>query len=209
MAWIPQVFYDLIGRVVPGGTVWLAAYFLFSDPNRIVDGPFLEARSSSVVTGFVWVILSYVIGLLLGAVGFFVMEKEWTVTPSSLSVDDPPNLENESIRRSFMYDGIQIFHPETGARLAKLSAEQHLCRVFIVGFTLLLIVRIGVGIFTPLGLSPVVLRRLALVCLAAIASWFFYRHLKIRTSRLMANVWHSLDLASKSREVRRSSKIKT
>src|SRR5947208_1014152 len=91
VAWVPQVFYDLIGRVVPGATVVAVALFLFSTSDRVLDTPILGAGTSAALTIVSFVIGSYVIGFLLGAIGFFVMEKEWKAKPPPLNLTEPPD----------------------------------------------------------------------------------------------------------------------
>jgi hypothetical protein len=156
---------------------------------------FTESRAPTYVIVLVGLVFSYLVGVLLGAIGFFVQELK--VKPPALSLDECPNLENPEILRSYMYDAVQLHDPQAGARLAKLSAEQHMCRVLIFGFIALACVRTGLYFAGNQARGFWVTMALFLAVIST--SWLFLRHLGIRSSRHLANHWHALDLARKTR----------
>jgi GrpB-like predicted nucleotidyltransferase (UPF0157 family) len=197
---IPQVFYDLIGRVVPGATVLAASSLLFEEPERLVEvggSAFDRAAFWPFFSILTALLVSYVTGLLLGAIWFFFAGREWEKKPPSLSIHERPDLGHLGIRQSFMYDAVHLYNSAAGARLAKLRAEQHLCGVLVVGFSLLSAVRI---LSFVIGRGPATFWwPLVSFALVIAAAGVFHRHLRIRAARLLSNVWWALDLARKSR----------
>lgn len=207
LTWVPQLFYDLIGRVVPGAAV-SASYFLLlrdsAEVKSLVSFLLTESGGLSLpVLLLIGLLLSYLVGVLLGAIGFLVQSSEWKTETITLSIHEPPNLETQALLRSFMYDAVQLYNPQVGARLAKLSAEQHMCRVLMVGFIGLVPTRLALQTQHILGTGPgtlcatIILSFVALV--VVFSSALFHRHLDIRSTRQLANYWYSLDLAKKTR----------
>ncbi|HVT59662.1 MAG TPA: hypothetical protein VHR45_14830 [Thermoanaerobaculia bacterium] len=200
LSWIPQIFYDLIGRVFPGVAVLVSSLLLFQDSAKAKSLVFFLFKDSGAplsVTVLIGLVLSYLVGVLLGALGFFFQGNEWNIRPPALSIHECPDLRRQELLRSFMYDAVQLHDPQAGARLAKLAAEQHMCRVLIVGFVALGFLQTGLYVA---GTRPGTFwAAIALFSVVVFSSWLFHRHLAIRAARLLANQWWSLELASKTR----------
>lgn len=71
---IPQLFYDLIGRVIPGTTLFIIAFYVIQGHKD-----FLQTLESGANLSFSIVVAvlfaSYLIGALLGGVWFFITKK--------------------------------------------------------------------------------------------------------------------------------------
>lgn len=210
--WIPQFFYDLIGRVVPGAVLTLASFLLLQDTERAKCSLlylFHDSGISGPALYLAGLLVFYVIGTLLGALGFAITETEWNTkkiakiverpqldplsfargiewnTKTMTKVADQPDLPDSVI--AYMYDAILWHSPAAGARLAKLRAEQHMCRVLIVG--LLLLVALYSAAHAPAWQSWTYWRHIALILFGIGTSYLFYVHLAIRVRRLMLNCW--------------------
>jgi hypothetical protein len=96
-----------------------------------------------------------------------------------------------------MYDAVQLHDPQAGARLAKLAAEQHMCRVLMVGYIALGLLQPGLHIAGTH--SGTFWATIALFWVVVLSSWLFHRHLEIRATALLSNQWWSLELAKKTR----------
>jgi hypothetical protein len=195
--WIPQLFYDLIGRVIPGAAVLASGRILLLEPGTVTDllpaaltqqGPWLAAAYG--------IVSAYLTGTLLGAFGFYIWGKEWKQSPPKLHPTEPPKLDDYELLKSYAYDAIQLHDPSAGARLGKLAAERHLCRVLVVGYPVLGLVHIIMLAFGARTSSLWI--SLPLCVSVAGCALLFHRHLRIREDRLLVNVWHALDLAQKT-----------
>jgi hypothetical protein len=199
------VFYDIIGRVVPGMFLLILAFLLFRREDWRVEAS--QICFADLCIPHVWLFLggllaSYMVGIILSAIGYTVAGREWTYmvaiiagaigyivhwrnrkksepakTPCPKTVDSP---ECES----YVYDVIQIREPAAGARLVKLNAERNMCRVLIAGFLLLLV---G-SHFNGTG-SRLVVDSLSFGIASAL---LFHLHLSIRSRNLMRNLWDLL-----------------
>jgi hypothetical protein len=112
---IPQVFFDLIGRVVPGA-IGIVAYLLLTNStwssflSRIM-GPSFAGDKSQLVTAIVFLCASYVVGQLLSPGAKLVQRiGEWKVLKPKPKEDGA-------------YDWLRLHHPEAGASCAKIRAE--------------------------------------------------------------------------------------
>jgi hypothetical protein len=198
-SWIPQLFYDLIGRVTPGAAVTISLLALPLDDAKtkaFLKFVFVESGVPHAFIALVGLLASYITGTLLGALGFFVDGKEWRVRPVEPSDSVPPDMTDESLRTAYMYDAVQSHDPKAGARLAKLSAEKHMCRVLLVGFSVMAVAHVVLNI-RAVG-SAAFWSLLGAFAGTLLSAYLFYRHLDIRTTRLLYNQWHILGLGNKS-----------
>src|SRR5437899_2214367 len=128
---IPQVFYDLIGRVAPGAAILTAALFLFGDIK--VASLFLHTGTAAAGILFMMFLLAaYVAGVLLGGIGFLLEDRRKPDRFDSIQWQRP----GEPLREDdiyYIYDFILARDPAAGVRLVKLRAEMHLSRVLITG----------------------------------------------------------------------------
>lgn len=189
-SWIPQLFYDVIGRIAPGAallTLGLAIALGASDFNGAMEYLFADLKASSYLVLIVWLLASYVIGMLFSAFGFLFDGAEWKIVPDSISLE-LPNGENPEGGASYMYDAVQYYSPSSGLRLAKLSAEVTMGRVLIVGIVLLVIIHIVAnhGAWQSLGFWLILISAL----LAGVGACCLRRHISIRRRRMLVNCWH-------------------
>ncbi|MBI5189578.1 MAG: hypothetical protein HZA22_02725 [Nitrospirae bacterium] len=190
---IPQLFYDLIGRIVPGLAVLVTAYLVWKGPviSTVLDSIITPstanastAAASAVVFSFASVGVFLVITLLAFTLSHVLnglwlcckppLRKLIDKTSSQMSTkttkphaDNPHKLQKqkrlvdyvdaeemssevleayetakrrhfkEFPMRALMSDYIRLKDPNAGARIAKIRAEEHMCRVLIVGWSLL------------------------------------------------------------------------
>ena len=174
---IPQVFYDLIGRIIPGAFLLVIGFLLvrkadFGDRITQLSSEMQIRYSLLLIMG---ILFSYMTGILLGGIGYFIEDILRKIKEGdSLAT----KLDNDSI--SYWYDAIQHYDPAAGARLAKLSAEKNMCRVLIVGYVILIIVSFKInGEFSKYWFLFYVA--------SVICSALFYIHLICRSSQLVKN----------------------
>ena len=75
---VPQVFYDLIGRLVPGMALLSAAAVLLVDLGTGGSVPNLVTRMSGTAAILLGIAFAYLTGALLGAIGTAVIHRELT-----------------------------------------------------------------------------------------------------------------------------------
>jgi hypothetical protein len=193
-SWIPQVFYDLIGRIIPGCLLLIIACLIFPEPStlrELFSATTLTTTSGSTtsvstfdistsVLFFAGFVASYMLGALLGGIAEVTNPDVWKRNKAQLTT----KRENDT---SYVYDYIQFQRPDIGARIAKLSAERHMCRVVLVGSIILII---GYPIASPLTFSDtlfwVIECGLGLMGFSALC---LYRHLSYRSYESMRNNW--------------------
>ncbi|VTR64547.1 membrane hypothetical protein [Desulfosarcina cetonica] len=197
--WIPQIFYDLIGRIVPGGALIFVGIWLFCTNSQISDIAKYLFQDPVVPFSFLLpssILLFYLIGILLGGIGFTISLREWKSKKLPWFPIEMPNTEKPGSGVPYMYDAIQFYCPQAGARCAKLRAEAHLCRTLLVGFIVLLVVW-AVANFSII-CSMRYWFNILLLLAGCAASYFFHHHLKIRSRSLLVNHWHMLGLNKNS-----------
>lgn len=205
---IPQLFYDLIGRVAPGAAVLLGAALLLINDEKLKSAVDYAVKAPTVPvtillsTGF---LASYLVGALLGGLAFGVAE--WKLREGELAKiqANPPSPGGNILdgikddvardaRLSYVYDFIVLRDAAAGARLAKLRAEAHMCRVLVAGSILLALGYVGENLSRLCSLSV----WLVVLVLAgtAFASHILNAHLSLRAQRLMVNCWDLLNKPS-------------
>ena len=193
-SWIPQVFYDLIGRAVPGAFLTLLAAVLLIEPPRLAQTADSLLRLPTSVLVCLGLVVSYMVGIILGALASVLASREWsTKHVQSIIAEVPVNFNAPGItdgERAFLYDFLQFRNPAAGARLAKLRAEQNLCGVLLVGTAVIAIA------FVLTQRQPIPWLQLTGVLLGlsglAVGAYAFYVHLAIRARRLLLNCCHLL-----------------
>jgi hypothetical protein len=119
---IPQVFYDLIGRVIPGAAVLAIGFWMLSGrpPSDLggMQGPALTVLS------LLGLMAAYLFGLLLGALGFVLFEDGMKRPRFRMIRARMPKKRLIEANLPFVYD--YILHKDTsaGARLAKLRRSR-------------------------------------------------------------------------------------
>ncbi|HHT9138392.1 MAG TPA: hypothetical protein ACFYEK_14260 [Candidatus Wunengus sp. YC60] len=92
MPWsvIPQIFYDLIARVVPGATVLLLGYLTLFGPTRAIKTFFIESSQKNIcnIGTFIPIfILAYILGFILRELWVIVYKKIQNKWPSQPKED--------------------------------------------------------------------------------------------------------------------------
>ena len=128
---IPQVFYDVIARIIPGGII-LIILFVLSKGNienslESTKTYFSAEKSMSSFLFFcLWVLLSYGLAILM-----------WRQIDWYNLLFDREKFRKKGISASkydsYLYDYIKTKDSAAGARITKLSAEIHMTEVFSVG----------------------------------------------------------------------------
>jgi hypothetical protein len=145
--WIPQIFFDLIARIIPGSIIflvlfisvrvpvtvwhdihsWLKSTPSFSSVVVFIIAMIPIAYTISVVTWGCWYGLCYVFRTI------HIMNKKGHPETGVVVQDFP-----------LLYERIKNLDPSVGNRLTKLKAEIHMAGTFIVGFIISLVVSIYV-----------------------------------------------------------------
>ncbi|MBN1759206.1 MAG: hypothetical protein JW863_12850 [Chitinispirillaceae bacterium] len=148
-------------------------------------------------------ISAYVLGAMLGAVGFMLSslknlmrpnetnnplageEKEKNVFFKKIAdcIWGPKELA-DGTSVSEAYDKIQCYLPRAAGRLAKLRSESHLSRVLFVGSVILSFVALAAA--DKLVNKPFTFMLLGAICISSICFW---HHIKSRTGHLLKNNW--------------------
>lgn len=131
---VPQLFYDIISRLVPGTVLILSFCVIYPEPAYMLST--IEPSGwNSVGCWMLFLMVAYVAAILLfglwyGVTAIFPGIGEREDEGVDVGKDKP-------IPRSVMHDTIRIKEPIAGARLVKLRAEHHLSQVLIIGWIVL------------------------------------------------------------------------
>lgn len=79
---IPQIFYDIIARIIPGAVLLWSAYIVFSCAGDISELPAkaLAVKNLSFVESVQVLLLSYIVSIILSGVYMFIREKKVNFT---------------------------------------------------------------------------------------------------------------------------------
>jgi hypothetical protein len=161
--WIPQLFKDLIGRIVPGAMVLLAAYVVraghFGALPSSLTTDHDEVSTALLLTGLV---ISYLVGLclshLMGLVfGKFLKDKLQSIEKRCKRerLEEHNQLLEalghkrlpfgvEKLPRAFvMHDHIRITIFQEANRLSKMQSEIRLCRTLVAGMGILCVANLA------------------------------------------------------------------
>ena len=149
--WIPQLFFDLIARVIPG--IFLIPLFVLSlfgmEGLRYSGLPWKELAASGPTVACLALFLppfAYVLSVVLsggwysawlGLQQVFPPLKEYD---SETGVRKRLQLEAAHLECSLAYDTVKRDDPAAGNRITKLKAEMHMSQVLIVGLLACLLV---------------------------------------------------------------------
>lgn len=134
-ALVPEIFYDLISRVVPGTILLPTLFFAWFGPSRFHSllhtwwtQP-ADDRPSGLFLLTLYLFAAYATGVLLRGLYYLVVR------------DLTPNLRNKRRRNKHYIDyhtyyNIKLALPDAGSRLAKLKAEVSMTGVLEAGFCL-------------------------------------------------------------------------
>lgn len=146
---IPQIFYDLIARVLPGFLFLLMLNFeLYGTRVEIIQLASSSSNSMAVfLNALVYAILSYFMGWILLAFTFRSFEKRVRKEhESKLNENSPSMLE--------MYYSIRIKDEAVGFRIVKLRAEARMLETSRTGMVYVFVISLGLLLLSRLGLVP-------------------------------------------------------
>jgi hypothetical protein len=189
---VPQLFYDLIGRMVPGSILLLlGAHLLMGLEGAVkaITTVSKDGAAASTVLVLMALAISYSVGVLLGHLLPFWRHSEWKKEPSKIQVCVPDTDITDS-GVAYVYDAIQHYYPAAGARLAKLAAELCFARVLGTGCAALAVVVPFVHPPNRYGME-IACDVLFLVVIVG-ASYVFHKHIQLRARYLMCSYWHLL-----------------
>lgn len=112
---IPEIFFDLIARVVPGG-VGLVAYLLLSGKSwqSCLDTSLGSSLAGSLsVAILIFLVAAYLVGQLLSPAAKLVQRIG----------EDLPNWIREKVPKAEDYDWLRLHYPAAGDQCAKIRAE--------------------------------------------------------------------------------------
>ena len=159
---VPQIFYDLIARVIPGFVLILAWYLTVRGPNKALR-EMIRILSNQNLTNFWSLSLLIVVSYVLG----FILKELWSLTIQNLiskrTIKNRRKYKNDAIAQynrarkclgkpalgfkrkelpatHTMFDDVRRDSSSEGHRLLKLQAEAHLCEALFTGFVLLPII---------------------------------------------------------------------
>lgn len=190
---IPQLFFDLIGRVAPG-LYLIAMTFLAVNEKTVVresiDKYLLQEHFPTTLVTFAVLGAGYLVGMIVGAIGYAIGNWEFPRWYSEIPKPEPNSVK-------YKYDFLQAKYPAVGIRLSKLSAERHACRVLYWGSIIVGISAVFFGKFpnTIIMFSAWIF----VLALVAIASLCFIQHLRIRFSESL-EVFYEIMVLESSKE---------
>jgi hypothetical protein len=119
LASIPQYFFDLIGRVVPGALGILAALLLSGNASTweswLQRAMGQTVASSAIASTALFLISAYIVGQILSIFAKYVERIGGALKKKS-------EIEKESKNNNY-YDWLRMYKPEAGAQCAKIRGE--------------------------------------------------------------------------------------
>src|ERR1041385_5448399 len=132
-SWVPQLFYDIIARLVPGAVIIGALALAVAGPEKSqgfvqawLNKPSSDYPSLIVVVG-VGFVLSYALGIIFLGL----------CSPIEWFAFRLVRVEQDFVLK---YDFVKQHDPPAGSRITKLKAEMHMTELLVLGFTFSLII---------------------------------------------------------------------
>lgn len=163
LTWIPQIFMDVLGRIVPGALVIMAGVIVVTGFEHSAD--VLLGRDGSALSFqalVVFALFSYFVGFTLGqvwnmTVGRFIAHRLETIQAECKEKcllahnkalvalgKEPLSLEATQLPSAFvLHDHLRLAAPDQASRLLKLRSECRLCHVIILGFSALAVLNLA------------------------------------------------------------------
>ncbi len=158
-AWIPQLFYDIIARIIPGFIVLLVLLINILDADQFLiylKKIFFVEKTYDLSTNLIILFgigLSYIFAIILRAIGCMVLhpiykKKGNTIDPESESESKEILLKDMGLTENnfktndiaLRYDFIKIKDFVNGNRITKLKAEVQMSGVLFIGLLISLII---------------------------------------------------------------------
>lgn len=138
---IPQVFYDVIARVVPGFVFLVALNLELSGTGlHVIEQPTSSDNTIAIIfNSFGYCIVCYMIGWVLSALTFCTLRKD-----IEKKCRNKLHLTDEYISYSEMYQRIRLRNEAAGFRIAKLRAEARMLETSRSGLVYILLIAVGI-----------------------------------------------------------------
>ena len=123
-SWVPQLFYDLIARVIPGFGICVSFLLFFEISNPITINYkeiFLSANCPTTFIILAGISISYICGFVFRGIYCLICFIAGITT----------DIKDEYV---LYYDRIKLENESAGSRLSKLRAEIHMCTVLETGW---------------------------------------------------------------------------
>lgn len=153
---IPEIFYDIIARIIPGSALVLATAMIYLGPSKAIKMLLSDSTKIDAPLVLLFLLLAYLVAVVTGQAWNVAGDgekrwKEWArkrrekkekkkseeveaagSTPMKVekAQDAPFDLEKAFFR-------VRKDLPQEASRLLKIQAEKSLCEVLIVGFSAL------------------------------------------------------------------------
>lgn len=198
---VPQLFYDLLARVVPGVVLLISSTFVVLGASRacnIFIAPSEQKNAFGLGTLLVLLLGSYLVGLIFGqlwemSLGHITKMRQEQIEAKcqedrlvehnrfqEVFGGKALRIESKALPKTFiMRDHLRYFAPSEAARLLKIRAERRMCQVLIVGFSILAVVNLAY-------LVPLTLQRVLFELFLVTAISAFWR-MSFRLHRYLAN----------------------
>ncbi len=194
--WVPQLFFDIIARLIPGPIIIGAISFAYVGPaaGLCMMRNWLAKPSDSYppVTLLIGALfgVSYTFAIILRGIGRVLSLLYSTIRGSRKSKEAPtPGKHNDF---SMKYDFIKRNDPSAGGRITKLHAEESMTKVLILGF----VISFAINLWKWLGSLDVGRLQLGLILLLAVigsigANYHFARRIKTAVENYAALLGYS------------------
>jgi len=131
---IPEVFYDLIGRIMPGILILFCVSLVVVGPIEVSRFVLWNTLDLNIWMALIGIVISYFIAIVLTNIWDFFYEK----IISRKKYNDKKDGDSVDFNIILKQD------PGLASRLIKLSAEQNMCKAMIVGLTILSIINLWI-----------------------------------------------------------------
>jgi hypothetical protein len=162
---IPEVFYDIIARVIPGSALVLTTAMICLGPGKVVKTLLSDSTEIGAPLTLLFLLLAYLVAVVTGQVWNVAGdgEKRWkdwarrrrekkkseeaeAAASTPIKVEKAEDAPFDTERAFFR---VRKDLPQEASRLLKIQAEKSLCEVLIVGFSVLWPVDLLLCIFGP------------------------------------------------------------
>ncbi len=143
-AWIPQLFFDLIARVIPGFVTLCTFLFVYFYPLKLCNKQPIWLRNMpdgyppTIILVGVGLVVSYIISIILGGLCLLFLSVAKKIGISKIDPETGLSDPNGDFLEKYNY--IKLKDTAAGNRITKLKAEIHMTYVLIMGFIISLIV---------------------------------------------------------------------
>ena len=133
-SWIPQLFYDIIARIVPGAVIIGALALAAAGPQK--SGGFVEEWLNKPSTSYPSIVLIIISGFLISyTLAIILLGLCYLTLPLAHRSKMMKSAESND-DFSTKYDFIKRNDPVAGSRITKLMAEIHMAGILIFGLSL-------------------------------------------------------------------------